>query len=77
MRGEGFLVDNDNDTAPENIPGANVVPVTVKEKGLLLNQEWGWDNTCNRQKDSHHHTNTRVKDHTKQDLIDYGILEVF
>jgi len=47
MRREGFLVDNDNDPAPENIPGANAVPVAVKESGLPLDQEWGWDNTCN------------------------------
>jgi len=47
MRREGFLVDNDNDPAPENIPGANAVPVVVKESGLPLDQEWGWDNTCN------------------------------
>ena len=46
VRGEGFLVNDDNNSVPENIPGANAVPVAVKESGLSLDQEWGWDNTC-------------------------------
>ena len=45
VRAEGFLVADDNDPAPENIPGATTA--LVKENGLPLNQEWGWDNTCN------------------------------
>ena len=44
------------------------------ENRLPLDQEWGWDNTCNQQKESHHHTNAKVKDHTQKDLIDYGFL---
>ena len=46
VRREGFLVD-DNDPAPENVPCVDVVKVKVKENGLPLDQEWGWDNTCN------------------------------
>ena len=75
VRAKGFLVDNNNDPAPKNIPCATTA--TVKENGLPLDQEWGWDNTCNRQKEGHHHNDAKVKDHTKQDLIDLGFLEVF
>ena len=39
VRAEGFLVDNDNNPAPENIPDA--IPVIFKENGLPLDQEWG------------------------------------
>ena len=77
MREEGFLVDNNNDPVPGNISHSNAVPMEMKENRLSLDQEWGWDNTCHRQKSGSHHTDAKVKDHTKQDLIDYGFLEAF
>ena len=75
VRTEGFLVDNDTNPAPENI--SNAVPVAGKDNRLPLDQEWRWDNTCNRQKDGNHHKNAKVNNHTKQDLIDLGFLQVF
>ena len=63
VRVEGFLVDKDNDPAPKNI--SNTVPVTVKDNGLPLNQEWGWDNTCNQQKGGNHQLDTKVSNQTK------------
>ena len=77
VRDAGFLVDDDNDPAPENIPAPDVVEEAPKENGLPLDQEWGWDNTCNRQKKGHHHSDAKINDHSKQDLIDLGFLEVF
>ena len=77
MRGDGFLVDDNNNPAPENIPAFDGVEEAPKENGLPLDQEWGWDNTCNRQKKGHHHSDAKINDHSKQDLIDLGFLEVF
>ena len=77
VRDTGFLVDDDNNPAPETIPAPDAVEATPKENGLPLDQEWGWDNTCNRQKKGHHHTDAKINDHLKQDLFDLGFLEVF
>ena len=77
VRDAGFLVDDDNDPAPENIPALDGVEEAPKENGLPLDQEWGWDNTCNRQKKGHHQSDAKINDHSKQDLIDLGFLEVF
>ena len=48
VRDTGFLVDDDNNPAPKNIPAPVVVEAAPKENGLPLDQEWGCDNTCNR-----------------------------
>jgi hypothetical protein len=42
VRAEGFEVDDDNDPAPENIPGLFAVPAVVDD-GLFEGQSWGWD----------------------------------
>ena len=75
MRAEGFLVDDNSNPAPENIPAADFV--AVKDNRLPLDQEWGRDNTCNQQKDGNHHKDAKVNNHTKQDLINFGFLKVF
>ena len=77
VRDAGFLVDNDNDPAPENIPALDTGEEAQKENVLPLDQEWGWDNTYNRQKKCHHHSDVKINDHSKQDLIDLEFLEVF
>ena len=41
-RAEGFEVDDDNDPAPENVPGLFDVPPVVNG-GLFEGQSWGWD----------------------------------
>ena len=41
VRDKGFLVDDDNDPAPKNIPATNAVEVAPKKNGLPLDQEWG------------------------------------
>ena len=80
VRAEGFKVGNNNNNgpAPENIPaGPTLVKEVDKKNCLSLDQEWGWDSTCNRQKGGHHHISAKVNNHNKQDLIDLGFLEVF
>ena len=42
VRAEGFEVDDDNDPAPENVPGFFDVPPVV-DGGLFEGQSWGWD----------------------------------
>ena len=41
VRNMGFEVDDDNEPAPENVPGGNAPP--VNGGALLEGQEWGWD----------------------------------
>jgi hypothetical protein len=48
VRAEGFEVDNDNDPAPENVPGFFDVPLVVNG-GLFEEQSWGWDGIDRRQ----------------------------
>ena len=48
VRAEGFEVDDDNDPAPENIPGLFDVPAVV-DGGLFEGQSWGWDGIDRRQ----------------------------
>jgi len=45
---EGFEVDDDNDPAPENVPGLFEVPPVV-DGGLFEGQSWGWDGIDCRQ----------------------------
>jgi hypothetical protein len=45
---EGFEVDDDNNPAPENIPGLFNVPAVV-DGGLFEGQSWGWDGIDRRQ----------------------------
>jgi len=49
VRAEGFEVDDDNDPAPENVPGLFVVPPAVVDGGLFEGQSWGWDGIDRRQ----------------------------
>ena len=48
VRAEGFEVDDDNDPAPENVPGFIDVPPVV-DGGLFEGQSWGWDGIDRRQ----------------------------
>ena len=48
VRAEGFEVDDDNDPAPENVPGLFDVPPVVNG-GLFEGQSWGWDGIDHRQ----------------------------
>ena len=43
VRAEGFEVDDDNDPAPENVPGLFDVPPAVVDGDLFEGQSWGWD----------------------------------
>jgi hypothetical protein len=43
VRAEEFEVDDDNDPAPENVPGLFEVPPVVVDGGLFEGQSWGWD----------------------------------
>lgn len=45
VRAGRFLVGNNNDPAPEIIPG--VISITVKDKRMPLDQDWGLENTFN------------------------------
>ena len=49
VRAEGFEVDDDNDPAPENVPGLFDVPPEVVDGGLFEGQSWGWDGIDRRQ----------------------------
>jgi hypothetical protein len=49
VRADGFEVDDDNDPAPENVPGLFVVPPAVVDGGLFEGQSWGWDRIDRRQ----------------------------
>ena len=49
VRAEGFEVDDDNDPAPENVPGLFDVPPVVVDSGLFEGQSWGWDGIDRRQ----------------------------
>ena len=42
VRGQGLMVDDDNDPAPENVPEEPAV------QGIGEEQSWGWDGTCKR-----------------------------
>ena len=48
VRAEGFEVNDDNDPAPENVPGFFDVPPVV-DGGLFEGQSWGWDGIDRRQ----------------------------
>jgi hypothetical protein len=48
VRAEGFEVDDNNDPAPENVPGFFDVPPVV-DGGLFERQSWGWDGIDRRQ----------------------------
>ncbi len=48
VRAEGFEVDDDNDPAPENVPGFFDVPPVVDD-GLFEGQSWGLDGIDRRQ----------------------------
>jgi hypothetical protein len=41
VRGMGFMVNNDNKPAPENVPADSTPP--VNGEALLEGQKWGWD----------------------------------
>ena len=43
VRAEGFEVDDNNETLPENRPALDAPPIEVSADGLLRGQEWGWD----------------------------------
>jgi hypothetical protein len=43
VRAEGLEVDDDNDPAPENVPGLFDMPPAVVDGGLFEGQLWGWD----------------------------------
>jgi hypothetical protein len=45
---EGFKVDDDNDLAPENVPGPFAATLVV-DSGLFEGQSWGWDGIDRRQ----------------------------
>ena len=49
VRAEGFEADDDNDPAPENVPGLFEVPPVVVDGGLFEGQSWGWDGIDRRQ----------------------------
>jgi hypothetical protein len=49
VRAEGFEVDDDNDPAPENVPGLFDVPPAVVDGGLFEGQSLGWDGIDRRQ----------------------------
>ena len=47
VRNKGFEVDNDNNTAPKNVPGPDAPPVV--NGGLYAGQSWGWNRIDHRQ----------------------------
>ncbi len=47
VRNERFAVDDDNEPAPENVPGLFTPP--VDNAGLFEGQSWGWDGIDCRQ----------------------------
>jgi hypothetical protein len=49
IRAEEFEVDNDNNPAPENVPGLFDVLPAVVSGGLFEGQSWGWDGIDHRQ----------------------------
>ena len=59
MRGMGFDVDDDNDPAPENVPGDN--QQEASDDGLYEGQSWGWQGFCDRRKNNMNNTKPKLR----------------
>jgi hypothetical protein len=54
LRTEGYDVDDDNESAPENVPQGN------HQHDLPTFEEWGSRHACNRRSNNHRHENPTI-----------------
>jgi hypothetical protein len=73
-RSQGLDVDDDNETAPENIPAAGA---RIDNTTSLHGQEWGWAGTCHRKSKYPTDIDPQILNYSRSDLCTQTKLDMF
>ena len=78
MREMGFDVDDDNDPAPENVPGSALgASVAPSRDGLYEGQSWGWNGFCDRRQNHFASAKPRLKGLQETMFLGLTYLDLF